>query len=52
MGLICSSITRFLRTADAARGADVDLDFRTLKSKSALHGLTQEIEHLCEMKKN
>jgi chromosome partitioning protein len=45
------------QAVDVARGADVDTDFRTFKSKygtaySALHGLTQEIKQLCEKKKN
>lgn len=40
-----------------ARGADVDADIRTLRGKygdayDALHGLTQEIKQLCEMKKH
>jgi chromosome partitioning protein len=40
-----------------ARGADVDADIHTLRGKygdayDALHGLTQEIKQLCEMKKH
>ena len=45
------------QAVDVARGADVDADFRTFKGKygtayPALHGLTQEINQLCEKKKN
>ncbi len=45
------------QTVDAARGADIDADIRTFKQKygaayDALHGLTQEIKQLCEMKKH
>ena len=43
------------QTVAVARGADVNLDLRTLKGKygdayPSLHSLTQEIRHLCERK--
>jgi len=45
------------QTVSVARGADVDSDIRTLKGKygtaySALHGLTQEVKHICEKKRH
>lgn len=45
------------QTVTVARGADVDADFRTFKGKygnayDAMHGITQEIKHLCEKKKH
>jgi chromosome partitioning protein len=43
------------QTVDVARSADEQADIRTLKGKygvayEPLHGLTQEIKHICEMK--
>lgn len=48
---------RIPQRVEVARGADIDADIRTLKGKygdayDALHGLTQEIKQLCEMKKH
>lgn len=45
------------QAASVARGADIDADIHTLKGKYGdayvgLHGLTQEIKQLCEVKKH